>query len=150
LPAWVENVCEIVPVSANHNPERLRSTTCCYFHAEHFPARGDEKEMAVFAAEDHVAGPGFGDGNVRELPARLVEDRDTFAGEIDVAPGVNGHAVGAQLAEKGLVLQDAVGLDGIRIRFPRADIGDVERLSVGRADDAVRLFEVRGHGRRLF
>ena len=73
-----------------------------------------------------------------------VENRHAFAGQVDVAAIVDRHAVGAQLAEEPLAGERAVGLDVVGIGLVAADVGHVERLAVGRADDAVGLHEI-GH-----
>jgi hypothetical protein len=52
---------------------------------------------------------------VRHLLAGAVEDGHAPAGQVDVALGVNGHAVGAELAEEALVGHRAVRLDVVGI-----------------------------------
>jgi len=72
-----------------------------------------------------------------DLLAGSVENGHAFAGEIDVAFAINGHAVGAEVAKELLVGQRTVALDFVGVGYARANVGNVEGLAVRRADDAV-------------
>ena len=106
-------------------------------------AGGDEQQVLVFAAKADVAGPRFAHVDVLDLLSLPVEHGHAVAGEIDVARVVDRHAVGAHLAEQPLAVQRAVGLDVVGVGLAAADIGHVEGLAVGRADDAVGLLQDR-------
>ncbi len=105
-------------------------------------AGGDEKCVAVFAAETDVSGPRFLDIDMLDLFAGGVEDGDTLASKVNITLVVDGHAIRAEFAEELFVLERAIGLDLIAIGFPRADVGHVKDFAVGSADDAVRLLKV--------
>ncbi len=104
-------------------------------------AGGDEECFAVGAAEADVGGPGFRDVDLIDFPAGFVKDTHAAAGEVEVAFGVDGHAVRAELTEQLLVGERAIGLDIEAVGFAVADVGDEEGFAVGGADDAVGLFQ---------
>jgi len=108
----------------------------------------DEERVAVPAAETDVGGPALGDRDLLDLSALGIEDRDALAGQVDVALGVEGHAVGAHRAEERLLGERRIGIDLVPVGLLVADVGDVEKLAVRRADDPVGLDEVRGHRRQ--
>src|SRR5438045_1868013 len=83
------------------------------------------------------------DGDLLDLPARLVEHRNAVSTrEVEIAPVVDRHAVRAQFAEQAPIPQRAVWLDVVGVRLVGADVGDVQHLAVRGPDDAVRLVQV--------
>ncbi len=68
-----------------------------------------------------------------------IKHGDAIAGEINVAFAVNGHAIGTEFAEKGFVLERAIGLDVVTPGLAPGDVRDVQDFSIGRADDSVGL-----------
>src|SRR5262249_28329963 len=111
-------------------------------------ARRDEQCLAVLAAEADIGCPRLGHRDLLDLLARLVEHRHALAREVDVPFTVDGHAIGTQLAEQPLVLQRAVGGDVVGAGLARLDVGDVQRLAIGRADNAIGLPQVVGDARK--
>src|SRR6266511_2617112 len=101
-------------LAAAMSPRRTQAVfiSMCAFHAHLQPvnafARGDEKELAVFAAKGDVGRLGFRHVNVLNLPACLVEDGHAVAGKINIALVVERHAVGTQFAEQTPVRNRAV------------------------------------------
>ena len=108
-------------------------------------AGGDEKCLAVFAAEADVGRPILRHVNVVNLFSGFVEDGHAAAGEIKIALLVNRHAVRAERTDESFVRQRAVGLDVVAPGFAGADVGDKEILSVRRAGDAVGLAQIIGY-----
>ncbi len=104
---------------------------------------GDEQGFSVFAAEGDIGGPSLlGDGDIGDFSAFRIENRYAIAGQIDVAAGVDSHAVGAEVAERPLACQAAIGLDVVFPGLAGLDIGDKKRFAIRGADDAVGLLEV--------
>jgi hypothetical protein len=97
-------------------------TLHAHVHGVDASAGGDEEGVAVFAAEADVAGPVFLDVDVEDLFAGFVEDGDAFAGEVDVAFIVDGHAIGAEFAEEFFVGEFAIRFDGVGIGFVAGNV----------------------------
>jgi len=74
-----------------------------HLHAVKALARGDEESVPIFSAEADVCGPLFRDIDVFDLFAGFVENKDAFAGDVNVSFGIDGHSVGTFFAEQGLV-----------------------------------------------
>ena len=66
-------------------------------------AGSNEQSVAIAAAEANVGGPLLSDIDVLDLFAGGVEHRDTFAGEVNVAFVVDGHAIGTERAKESLI-----------------------------------------------
>ena len=140
-PACGPRNCGQLAAERSNTIKRPRSsdaafTLLCSFHAHLQPidvlARGNEKQVAILAAESDVGRPRFRHVDVFDLLARLVEHGYAPAGEINVAFVVECHAVGTQFAEQPLVCERAVGLNVVSVGPARADVGDVKRVAVGR------------------
>src|SRR5262249_29610330 len=108
-------------------------------------ARRDEEGLPVLAADADVRRPRLRDVDLLDLLARLVEDGHALARQVNVALLVDGHPVGAHLAEQPLVLERPVGLDVVGERLLPGDVGHVQGLAVRGADDAVGLLQVIHH-----
>jgi len=106
---------------------------------------GDEKGFPVGTSEAYVGGPGGFHGDVCDLFPFLIENRDPFAGQIDIPFVVDGHAVGSHGGKEGPATQAAVGGDPVAVSFPVANISHIEGFPVGRADNAIGLFQVSGY-----
>jgi hypothetical protein len=74
-------------------------------------ARGDEQRFVILNAEAEVGGSRFQHLNAGNFLTRLVEHDHTVAGEVEIALGVEGHAVRTKFAVQAFVCQRAVGLD---------------------------------------
>jgi len=113
-------------------------------------AGGDEQQVAIFPAKADVRGPGFRDGNVRNLFSGRIENGDAVSGDIDVSFIVDGHAVLARLAKKRFVFERTVAFDVVTERALGSYVSHVQGLSVWSADDAIRLLQIINHARQLF
>ena len=85
-----------------------------------------------------------------DLFSGLVEHGHAFAGEVEIALGVERHAVRAEFAAQAFVRQRAVRLDVVGVGFARLDVGHEKRFAVRRADDAVGLDEIGRHALERF
>src|SRR2546428_13053911 len=112
-------------------------------------ARSDNQGVAVLPAKANVGCPGLFKRHVLNLLSGSVEDRHSFAGQIHIAFRVERHAIRAELAEKFLVGEEAVGLNIVGVSLARADVRHVKRLAIGCADDAVWLLEISGDAKQF-
>jgi tricorn protease len=103
---------------------------------------GDEQRLHVLPAEAHVRGPRLRHVDLGHLLAGLVVDGHPLPGQVHVPLLVEGHAVGALFAEQRAVRERAVRGGVVAVGLAGADVGDVQCLPVGRADDSVRLLDL--------
>ena len=104
--------------------------------------RSDEECLSIFSAKTDIRGPASIDGNRLDLLPLGAEHGDAVPGQIHVALVIDRHAIGTHLAEESLVEQCPIRLDVVRVGLAGSNVGHIERLSVGRADDPVRLLQV--------
>src|SRR5512140_680967 len=113
-------------------------------------ARRDEQGAPVLAAEGDVCRPGLIDIDVIDLPARAVEDRHPFPGEVEIPLLIEGHSVGSEFAQEPFRRGRTIGADVVCPRLSGADVGHVQYPAVGCSDDAVGLSHVVDYARNVF
>ena len=115
---------DLVTVTANTNAGERFINLHPHLQSVNIFARGDEEQVAVFAAEGDVRGPRLGHVDVFDLLPGLVEHGHAAAGEIHVAFAIEGHAVRAKIAEECLVRKRAIRLDGIAVGLACRNVGN--------------------------
>src|SRR6185503_1512621 len=135
-----------------HFLSSLRHVGACHVRRDRIQpgACRNEQRLSALTAEADVRGPPLvGDQDSLNLPAGLIEDSDALTCEVEIAFVVQGHTVRALIDCERLACDAAIRRDVVPVGPPCADIRHVERLAVGRADDAVWLYQVIDHAYEL-
>src|SRR3954470_18180053 len=105
-------------------------------------ACSNEQLAPIFPAKTDVSSPCFGYINLGYLSSSRIKDRHAFSCEIHIAFFVNGHPVGAELAEKFFIFESTIGINLVAISFSGSNICDVKSLAICSSDYPVGLLQI--------